>query len=674
MNRNRLDEETSPYLLQHRDNPVHWRAWGEDVLEDARRENKPILLSIGYAACHWCHVMAHESFEDATIAAVMNDLFINVKVDREERPDLDVIYQSALALMGEQGGWPLTMFLTAEGVPFWGGTYFPPTPRYGRPGFPDLLKQISATYDGQKERISESAGALKSALEQLSKPAGGAGLTFELLDQAAAIAERITDPVWGGNQGAPKFPQVSFFRFLWRSYLRTGKGEFGTSVELLLERMCQGGIYDHLGGGFARYSTDDTWLAPHFEKMLYDNAQLIELMADVWSKTKQPLLAIRIEETIDWCLREMIVGEGSGDGFAFASALDADSEGEEGRFYVWSLEEIEEILGSDAGRFKAIYDVSSGGNWEGKNILNRNASDQTRQLGSDQEESLLSDSRRTLLQHRNGRIAPERDDKVLLDWNAMMVSALAHAGCILNRADWVGHGESVFSFLCKNMAGEGRFQHSWRDGRLRHAAVLDDYAQMIRAALSLYEATGNPLYMDQSEAWIATANAHFWDEKGSAFFLSADDTADVITRSKTIADNAVPSGNGVMCEVLARLYLLSGNETYRERAEKIIQAFSSSQPRNLVNLSGLMVGFEILERALTIVVVGDEDDLMRTALKTAPPWRVIQRVPVGAQLPPGHPAHAKTDIEGPAAFVCAAGTCSLPIRTSEALRKSLSTL
>jgi len=281
MSRNKLDEEISPYLLQHCANPVHWQAWGTEALEAAQREKKPVLLSIGYAACHWCHVMAHESFEDDAIAGVMNNLFINVKVDREERPDLDVIYQSTLALMGEQGGWPLTMFLTPKGESFWGGTYFPSTPRYGRPAFPDLLKQVSETYSGQQERITESVETLRNALEQLSKPTGGAGLTFELLDEAAAIAHGAIDTTWGGTQGAPKFPQASFFKFLWRSHLRTGKHTYGDSVKLLLERMCQGGIYDHLGGGFARYSTDEFWLAPHFEKMLYDNAQLLELMADV---------------------------------------------------------------------------------------------------------------------------------------------------------------------------------------------------------------------------------------------------------------------------------------------------------------------------------------------------------------------------------------------------------
>ena len=673
MSRNQLDQETSPYLLQHQANPVHWQAWGTEALEAAQRENKPILLSIGYAACHWCHVMAHESFEDDAIAGVMNDLFVNIKVDREERPDLDVIYQSALALMGEQGGWPLTMFLTPSGDPFWGGTYFPATPRYGRPAFPDLLKQISATYDGQQDRIAESVGALKTALEQLSKPAGGGGLTVDLLDQAATLANSLTDKHWGGTQGAPKFPQASFFRFLWHSHLRSGEAELGDSVTLILERMCQGGLYDHLGGGFARYSTDEIWLAPHFEKMLYDNAQLVDLMADVWRTTRDPLLAVRIEETIDWCLREMTIGD-AGDGFAFASALDADSEGEEGRFYVWNADEIDALLGEESEAFKAIYDVSPHGNWEGKTILNRNGNDNARRLGDDTEESRLAKNRQSLLAVRDKRIRPERDDKSLVDWNAMMVAAMAHAGSLLNRPDWIDTARSVFAFVCRNMFEDGRLRHSWRDGRLRHAAVLDDYAQMIRAALALNEATGKSVYLDQAEAWAASTETHYLDPTGGGYYLSADDTTDVITRSKTIADNATPSGNGVMAEVLARLYLLTGREEYREKTEKLIRTFSSSQARNLVSLPGLMIGFEILEKALTIVLVGDDDALLRAALDAAPPWRVIQRVAPDAELAHSHPAFGKTSIARPAAFVCTAGTCSLPIESAGGLRDHLKTL
>jgi uncharacterized protein YyaL (SSP411 family) len=435
MSRNRLDEEISPYLLKHYNNPVHWQAWGKEALEAAERENKPILLSIGYAACHWCHVMAHESFEGDTIAGIMNDLFISVKVDREERPDLDVIYQSALALMAKQGGWPLTMFLTPKGEPFWGGTYFPSTPRYGHPAFPDLLKHVSETYSGQQERIAESVDTLRNALEQLSKPTGGAGLTFELLNKAAAIAQDATDGTWGGTRGTPKFPQANFFKFLWCSHLRTGKQNYGDIVKLLLERMCQGSIYDHIGGSFAHYSTDEFWLAPHFEKMLYDNAQLLELMADVWRTTRNTLLATRIEETIQWCLNEMTLHLEGDEGFAFASALDADSECKEGRFYVWNEDEVDQILKDDSKYFKDVYNITPAGNWEGSTILNRNASDDARKPFSVAKESQLNENRQALLKVRNKPVQPERDDKALADWNAMMVSALASTGVLLERED-----------------------------------------------------------------------------------------------------------------------------------------------------------------------------------------------------------------------------------------------
>ena len=683
MSQNLLADETSPYLLQHRDNPVHWQPWSDAALARARDENKPILLSIGYSACHWCHVMAHESFEDATIAELMNELFVNIKVDREERPDLDVIYQSSLALMGEQGGWPLTMFLTPEGKPYWGGTYFPATPRYGRPGFPDLIRGLSDAFHEQTEKVSENVAALQTALEQLSQPAGGGGLTFSLLDEAARLALAMTDAQWGGTQGAPKFPQPSFFKLLWRTGLRTGKAPFCGIVDLTLERMCQGGIYDHLGGGFARYSTDAVWLAPHFEKMLYDNAQLIELLAEVWRQTRNPLYAARVAETIGWVLREMTVGmktPNTNGGFALASALDADSENVEGKFYVWDEAEIDKILGEGAVAFKATYDVSAGGNWDGHTILNRNGTEAARLIGNDDAESVLASARARLMTARDARVRPARDDKALTDWNGMMVAALAQAGDIFERPDWIKTAEQVFSFVSVNMTEHGRLRHSWRDGRLRHAAVLDDYAHMMRAALMLFEATAEDLYLDQVRSWLSVVNARFWDDGSGGYFLTADDVTDVITRSKTIADNAVPSGNGIMVEVLARLYLLAGDEAHRERAERIVQVFSSSQARNLINLPGLMVGFEILERALSIVVIGDPGDtaadaLWRAAINTAPPCRVLMRVRPGTVLPAGHPARDKaSDTSKATAFVCTTGTCGLPITTAQALSSHLAKL
>ncbi|MEQ9199913.1 MAG: thioredoxin domain-containing protein, partial [Rhodospirillales bacterium] len=353
--RNLLSNETSPYLLQHQDNPVHWRPWGADALKAARDEDKPVLLSIGYAACHWCHVMAHESFEDPETAEIMNRLFINIKVDREERPDLDAIYQSTLQLLGQQGGWPLTMFLTPDGEPFWGGTYFPDTPRYGMPSFRQLLKGVSSTYQQKSDDITKNVDALRDGLAKMSAGAGAGDddISLAQIDAAATALLRAVDPVNGGLNGAPKFPQPCIFKFLWRAGLRTGNPDLKQAVIRTLDAMSQGGIYDHLGGGYARYSTDDEWLAPQFEKMLYDNAQLIDLLVDVWRGTGSDLYETRIRECINWLEREMIA-----DGGAFSSTIDADSEGEEGRFYVWQEAEIDALLGDDSPVFKAAYDVS----------------------------------------------------------------------------------------------------------------------------------------------------------------------------------------------------------------------------------------------------------------------------------------------------------------------------
>ena len=401
MVQNRLSRETSPYLLQHADNPVDWHAWGPEALAMAKAGQKPILLSVGYAACHWCHVMAHECFETPDIAAVMNDLYICIKVDREERPDLDSIYQSALALLGQQGGWPLTMFLTPEGEPFWGGTYFPPTPKFGRPGFPDVLRAIADTYRREPDKVTNNITALRDALGKLAENQRGDAIPPGAYDRIAARLASEVDRLHGGLGGAPKFPQPSIFTLLWRAYRRNGDDSFRAAVTTTLTAMCQGGIYDHLGGGFARYTVDGEWLVPHFEKMLYDNAQLVSLLTLVWQHTREPLYETRVRETIAWLLREM-VSEGGG----FAATLDADSEGEEGRYYVWSAEEIGRLLGDDAGPFAAAYDVTPDGNWEGKSILNRR-----RGVAVDpKDEALLAQSRAILLKERDKRVRPGWDD------------------------------------------------------------------------------------------------------------------------------------------------------------------------------------------------------------------------------------------------------------------------
>ncbi|MAF96168.1 MAG: thioredoxin domain-containing protein [Rhodospirillaceae bacterium] len=675
MTRNLLAEETSPYLLQHKDNPVHWRPWGAESLAAAKRENKPILLSIGYAACHWCHVMAHESFEDDAIAGLMNELFVSIKVDREERPDIDAIYQSALQMMGDHGGWPLTMFLTPDGEPFWGGTYFPATARYGRPAFPDLLKGIADTFHTRNGKVLENARALKDGLSRLSKPEGTDAPSVEKLDQAAAMILGIVDTHKGGTQGAPKFPQPSLFQFLWHAHRRTGAGPFREAVTTTLDHLCQGGIYDHLGGGFARYSTDEVWLAPHFEKMLYDNALLVELLSDVWPQTKSPLYAVRVRETIDWALREMRSADQGP--FGFTSALDADSEGREGKFYIWTEEEVDGVLGPDGGVFKEIYGVAPGGNWEGHAILNRS---KDLRLGNDDQERRLLGAREKLLTVRAGRVRPQRDDKVLADWNGLMIAALAKAGAVFGQAAWVETAADVFLFIADTMTENGRLKHSWCAGRLRHPATVDDYAAMARAALVLFGVTGKGEYLARAQGWVGVANAYYWDDDGKGYFLGADDTEDVIARTKAAHDNAVPSGNGVMAEVLARLFHITGEDEHRQRAERLFQAIAGKEAEQISRQPALMNAFELLRTGVQIVIAGTESDteakdLRRAVFDAGLVNRVVTHLPPGAGLPGGHPARGKGPVDGkPAVYVCAGPACGLPIVDAELLREELARL
>ncbi|HUT50817.1 MAG TPA: thioredoxin domain-containing protein [Alphaproteobacteria bacterium] len=664
---NLLGAETSPYLHQHRDNPVHWRAWGPAAFAEAKAADKPVMLSIGYAACHWCHVMAHESFEDEAIAAVMNELFVNIKVDREERPDIDGIYQHALQMLGEQGGWPLTMFLTPAAEPFWGGTYFPNQPRYGRPGFAQVLERIAEIYRQEPDKVAKNAGALKEALGQLAHSEAGGQIGIEVLDKVADELVKMIDTAHGGVGGAPKFPQVPIHELLWRGYKRSGKPALRDAVIVSLDRMCQGGIYDHVGGGFARYSVDAFWLVPHFEKMLYDNAQLIDLMTLVWQETGSRLYADRIAETIDWLLREMVVGDGG-----FAGTLDADSEGEEGKFYVWSEAEIDAALGEDAARFKDAYNVTPGGNWEGKTIVNR-----TRQpdLGDDGHEAALRVARDKLLKIRAKRIRPGLDDKVLADWNGLMIAALANAGLVFGRPDWIDAAATAFGFVRDAMTVDGRLRHSWR-GAPAHPATLDDYANMARAAVGLFEATADNGHLEQAEDWIAAVETHYRDPAGG-YFLSADDVDDVLVRQKIAHDNATPAGNAVLVGVFARLYYLTGNEAHRNRAEALIAAFSGGLERNVFSLTTLMNGAELLAGAVQIVLAGDPASnaaaaMRRAALSASVPNRILLQLAPGTDLPEGHPAHGKTAPDGgAAAFVCRGTTCSLPITDPDALADAL---
>jgi uncharacterized protein YyaL (SSP411 family) len=672
MSHNRLTDETSPYLLQHQDNPVHWYAWGNQATEAAKTQNKPILLSIGYAACHWCHVMAHESFEDPDIASLMNDLFINIKVDREERPDIDHVYQSALHIMGEQGGWPLTMFLTPDGEPFWGGTYFPSTPKYGRAGFPQILQQLSHAFHEDNERVAQNVTAIREALTTISNPSGGGSLSSVMFDKAAEQILRMIDTYKGGTQGAPKFPQPALFNFLWRAYQNTGADDYKSAVTLTLDNLCQGGIYDHLGGGFSRYSTDEIWLAPHFEKMLYDNALLIELMTEVHKSTNSDLYEIRIRETISWVLRDMM--NGKDDAQAFASAYDADSEGEEGKFYVWSDTEIDDLLGPAADKFKAMYDVTSSGNWEGKTILNRSAN---LDLLSEADETILRNARANLLSVRDKRIWPERDHKVLTDWNGLMVAALVQASLRFDEPAWMDAAKTAFEFICTHLSENGRLFHSWCQGDAAHPATLDDYANMSKAALALFYATGNQDNLDKAIDWVSVLDQHYWDNEKGGYFLSADDTDDVIIRAKTCQDNAVPPGNGTMLEVLAKLYLLTGDAAYQGRADKLMEAMTPTDPSASFYSLTLLSGFDFMTKAVQVVLLETNEpeelaNMRKAVLKSTASNIVLMSVKDGTTLPAHHPANGKSSQNGSCtAYVCISTTCGLPITSADNLSLAL---
>ena len=663
--RNTLDQAASPYLLQHKDNPVHWQVWGPEALRHAQEADKPVLLSVGYAACHWCHVMAHESFENPEIAAVMNELFVNIKVDREERPDIDAIYMNALHLLGEHGGWPLTMFLTPRGEPFWGGTYFPPEARYGRPGFKEVLQKVHEAYRDNKAAVAQNTKMLVEGLRNLAKPQSRdrLALSNDVLDQIADQLLTHVDTEHGGVGSAPKFPQTGLFDQLWRTFLRTGKPDYSIAVVNTITRMAQGGIYDHLGGGFARYSTDAEWLAPHFEKMLYDNAQLLSHMALVQAETEDPLLRQRITETVDWTLREM-VAEGGG----FAATQDADSEGEEGKFYVWQKAEIESVLGKDeAELFCAAYDVTDAGNWEHKTILRRSIAPELRDPAT---EARLAASRAKLFAVRDKRIKPGWDDKVLADWNGLMIAALADLSLQYEQPAWLGAAERAFAFVSTTMApAKDHLGHSWREGKLVHPGLLDDYAGMMKAALALHEATGKADYLDRAKAWGAIVEAEYADAVNGGYFLTARNAEALVARTRTAADNATPSGNGTLVGVFARLWYLTGELDWRERVQTLLDAFAGEVARNFFPMGAYLNGFDLFNNAVQVAIIGERgkantDALVRAAYKVSLPNRIIQVTPPDATLPESHPAAGKTQTGGkPTAYVCLGPTCGLPVTT-----------
>ncbi|TNE39486.1 MAG: thioredoxin domain-containing protein [Alphaproteobacteria bacterium] len=663
LDQNRLAGETSPYLLQHETNPVHWQPWEPEVLAAAQALDKPILLSVGYAACHWCHVMAHESFEDEAVAALMNDLFVNIKVDREERPDLDALYQKAFNLIGGQGGWPLTMFLSPDGEPFWGGTYFPKESAYGRPGFKEILVKIAELYRTDKAALTNNVTAIRQALEKNAVLDRAESCPADLLPRVAAALGSHLDPVNGGLKGAPKFPQATLLRLFQEAALAKPQSDkeinHQYTYEQWLTALCQGGIYDHVGGGFARYCVDENWLVPHFEKMLYDNAQILTCLTAAWRQTRAPLYKARAEETVTFLLAEMRNDKG-----AFVSSYDADSEGEEGAFYVWRAQELAQILGDGFESFAQTYDVTPNGNWEGKTILNRL---QTRGWLGDTEET---DHRRALTRlraARQTRVPPGRDDKILTDWNGLMIRALAEAAFVFDQQDWLAASIQAFDFIVENMsAPKARLLHSWASGRAHIAALAEDYANMAAAALALFEVTGKPAYLDQARNWCQTLEEDFWDPVEGGFFQSPHGATDLIHRSKPAIDAPCPAVNGTMVEVYARLEALTGQSS-KDKIEGLVSLFAMSAMRNPVGMASLILGFDFFLNRTEVIILGGRADpqseaLLRAVAEAPLSHPVLQVLSETENLPQNDPAKGKTRVDGkPTLYLCRHRTCAAPI-------------
>ncbi len=602
---NHLSKETSPYLLQHAHNPVDWYSWGVEALARAQTEDKPILLSIGYSACHWCHVMEHESFEDPAVAAIMNEHFVNIKVDREERPDLDAIYMQAVQAMTGQGGWPMTTFLTPEGKPFYGGTYYPPEPRHGLPGFTQLLKHINNLWQTRRDEVVATAGQMAQTL-QAPLQIGEAGqlLDQSVLDQAYALLPERYDRRNGGWGAAPKFPQPQTIEFVLRHYLRTGDEAALDMAVQTLDKMARGGMYDQLGGGFHRYSVDERWLVPHFEKMLYDNAQLARVYLHAYQITGNAFYRRIVEETLDYVIREMTAPEGG-----FYATQDADSEGEEGKFFVWTADEVRSALGADALRWMQLYDVSSRGNWEGKTILNlpRPPEDVARVLGTtaEQLEELAARGRARLFAVRERRVHPGRDDKVLVAWNGLMLAAMAEAGRVLGRDDYILAAKHNAEFVLGTLLHDAQLWHVYKDGQAKIDGFAEDYALYANGLLELYHATFDIRYLDQAQQFVGYLIEHFWDKDGNGFFQTSDVAETLIARPKDLFDEAVPSANGVAAVVLQRLSILFDKADDSRQAHAIIELVAPALTKYPTALGSMLNALDtLLHASQEVAIIG----------------------------------------------------------------------
>jgi uncharacterized protein YyaL (SSP411 family) len=673
---NHLQNETSPYLLQHLDNPVDWYPWGDEAMALAKAEDKPILLSIGYAACHWCHVMAHESFEDEATAAQMNADFVNVKVDREERPDVDSIYMQAVTAMIGRGGWPMTVFLTPEGKPFYAGTYFPDEPRHGMPSFRQILTGIKQAWDNDRDNVLNSAGEVAEQLQQLSTVAlEQSPVEEDTLGQAMRGLSGNFDPTWGGFGGAPKFPPPMTIEFLLQQHLRDPESDAIAMAEKTLQKMAQGGMYDQVGGGFARYSVDHKWLVPHFEKMLYDNAQLARAYVHAWQVTGNAFYGRIVEETLDYLLREMRHEDGG-----FYSSLDADSEGVEGKFYVWSADEIRQALGDDADLFMKLYGVSEEGNWEGHNILNLHLDPNGLAKQLDIEPAELGERvarcRATLYEVRAQRVWPGLDDKVLTSWNGLTLAALADAGAALDREDYVGAAVANAEFLYRTMRTEsGRLLRTWKAGSdAKYNGYLEDYAFLAEGLLALYQATFDPRWFDWARELVALMLEHFRDAENGGFFDTSDDHESLIHRPKDLQDNAIPSGNSVATTVLLKLALLTGEGELQSLAESNLATmtkFMSQYPTGFgqwLTAASFMLG-----NPREVALVGSPaelEPLIAVVRDTYRPFQVTAAGNEGTTEIPLLRDRPKVDGKG-TAYVCQHFVCQAPVTEPSMLKREL---
>jgi uncharacterized protein YyaL (SSP411 family) len=604
---NRLINETSPYLLQHAHNPVDWFPWGDEALETARREQKPILLSIGYSACHWCHVMEHESFENEAIAKLMNDNFVNIKVDREERPDLDHIYMSAVQMMTQHGGWPMTVFLTPDAVPFYAGTYFPPEDRYNMPGFPRVLISVADAYRERADDVQQTAASVLSELQRATATQESDELLApELLDTAYRGIIRNYDATNGGFGGAPKFPPAMALEFLLHTFYREPDDRVLQIVSHTCRKMAQGGIYDQLGGGFHRYATDARWLVPHFEKMLYDNALLSRLYLHYFQVSGDEAARAIAEGILDYVGREMTAPAGG-----FYSTQDADSEGVEGKFFVWSLAEIKQLLGErEAALFAAFYNVTEEGNFEDENILNvtRELSEvaAAERVTEDELRASLARSRQLLFDVREKRVKPARDEKILTAWNGLMLAGFAEAAAILKRPDYLQVAKRNARFVLDNLRRDGLLLRTYKDGRAKLNAYLEDYAFFIDGLVLLFETSGELEWLEEAQALTATMIAEFWDDDDGGFFYTGQSHEDLIVRSKDFFDNATPAGNSVAAEVLLRIGLLTDNSDYQRRAATILRLTAAAAQRYPSGFGRLLCALDFyLGTPQEIAVVGD---------------------------------------------------------------------